>query len=178
MDLEIVILSEVGQKKRNMEWQGLYCRILKMIQVNLFTKWKQTHWLSEWMHDHQEGAGQWQPRICDWQGESTWDWPGHMLCSKQTTNKDLLCSTGNSAQYQQHEAKVTRFLTRYWKVNMRATQSCPTLWDPVDYVVHGVLQARILEWVAYPFSSGSSRPRNQTWVSRTAGRFFTNWAPP
>ena len=34
----------------------------------------------------------------------------------------------------------------------------------------------ILEWVAYPFSSGSSRPRNQTRVSYTAGRFFTNWA--
>ena len=35
---------------------------------------------------------------------------------------------------------------------------------------------RILEWVAYPFSSGSSRPRNQTRVSCIAGRFFTNWA--
>ena len=35
---------------------------------------------------------------------------------------------------------------------------------------------RILEWVAYPFSSGSSRPRNWTWVSCTAGGFFTNWA--
>ena len=35
---------------------------------------------------------------------------------------------------------------------------------------------RILEWVAYPFCSGSFRPRNRTWVSCTAGRFFTNWA--
>ena len=35
---------------------------------------------------------------------------------------------------------------------------------------------RILEWVAYPFSSGSSRPRNQTRISWIAGRFFTNWA--
>ena len=36
----------------------------------------------------------------------------------------------------------------------KATQSCPTLCDPVDYTVHGILQARILEWVAFPFSRG------------------------
>ena len=44
------------------------------------------------------------------------------------------------------------------------------------YTVHGILQARILEWVAYPFSRGSSRPRNQTGVSCIAGGFFTNRA--
>ena len=42
--------------------------------------------------------------------------------------------------------------------------------------VHGILQARIPEWVAYLFSSGSSQPRNWTGVSWIAGRFFTNWA--
>ena len=42
--------------------------------------------------------------------------------------------------------------------------------------VHGIVQGRILEWVAISFSSGSSWPRNQTWVSCIAGRFFTNWA--
>ena len=40
----------------------------------------------------------------------------------------------------------------------------------------GILQARILEWVAMPFSRGSSQPRDQTQVSCTAGRFFTIWA--
>ena len=49
-------------------------------------------------------------------------------------------------------------------------QSCPTLCDPVDCsppgsFVHGILQARILEWVAIPFSRGSSQPRDQTQVS-------------
>ena len=43
-------------------------------------------------------------------------------------------------------------------------------------IVHGILQARILEWVAFPFSRGSSQPRDQTQVSRIAGGFFTNWA--
>ena len=44
------------------------------------------------------------------------------------------------------------------------------------YIVHGILQARILEWVAFPFSRGSSQPRDQTQVSCIAGRFFTSWA--
>ena len=42
-------------------------------------------------------------------------------------------------------------------------------------VVHGILQARILEWIAFPFSSGFSQARNWTGVSCLAGRFFTNW---
>ena len=42
--------------------------------------------------------------------------------------------------------------------------------------VHGILQARILEWVTIDFSRGSSQPRDQTWVSHVAGRFFTIWA--
>ena len=56
---------------------------------------------------------------------------------------------------------------------VKVTQSCPTLCDPMDYIVHGILQARLLEWVAFPFSWGSSQPRNQNQVSRIAGRFFT-----
>ena len=43
---------------------------------------------------------------------------------------------------------------------------------PTDYTVHGILQARILEWVAFPFSRGSSQPMDQTQVSRIAGGFF------
>ena len=43
------------------------------------------------------------------------------------------------------------------------------------YTGHGILQARLLEWVAFPFSRGSSQPRDQTQVSCIAGRFFTSW---
>ena len=54
------------------------------------------------------------------------------------------------------------------------TQSCPTLCDPMDYSssgssVHGILQARILEWVAMPSSRGSPQPRDQTQVYHVAG---------
>ena len=48
--------------------------------------------------------------------------------------------------------------------------------SPSDSSVHGILQARILEWVAIPFSRGSSWSRDQSQVSRIAGRFFTIWA--
>ena len=58
------------------------------------------------------------------------------------------------------------------KVKMKVTQSCASLCDPMDYTVHGILQVRILEWVAYAFSSGSSWPRNQTRVSCIAVSFF------
>ena len=58
-------------------------------------------------------------------------------------------------------------------------QSCPTLCDPMvcsspGFCVHEIFQARILEWVAISFSRGSSRPKDRTQVSCTAGRFFTN----
>ena len=46
----------------------------------------------------------------------------------------------------------------------------------MDYSVHGILQARILEWVAFSFSRGSSQPRDRTQVSRIAGGFLTSWA--
>ena len=71
-----------------------------------------------------------------------------------------------------------RFFTteppRKWS-EVKVAQSCPTLCDPVDYTVHGILQARILEWGAFPFSRGSSQPRDRTQVSRIANRFFTSW---
>ena len=60
-----------------------------------------------------------------------------------------------------------------WKWN---SLSPVRLCDPMDYTVHGILQSRILEWVAFPFSRGSSQPRDRTQVSHNAGGFFTSWA--
>ena len=62
---------------------------------------------------------------------------------------------------------------RKWK---GVAQSCAALCDLTDYTVHGILQARILEWVAFPFSRRSSQPRNWTQVSHIAGGFYTSWA--
>ena len=67
------------------------------------------------------------------------------------------------------------------KVKGIVAQSCPTLCDPMDCSlpgssVHGFPQARILEWVAIPFSKGSSQPRDQISVSCIAGRILIIWA--
>ena len=56
---------------------------------------------------------------------------------------------------------------------MKVAKSCLTLLSHGLYIVHGILQARILELVAFPFSRESSQPRDQTEVSRIAGGFFT-----
>ena len=67
-----------------------------------------------------------------------------------------------------------------WKVKVLVARSCPTLCNPVDCSlptssVHGILQAKILEWVPILFSRGSSQPRDRTWVCYMAGIFFTIW---
>ena len=57
---------------------------------------------------------------------------------------------------------ISKLLLEYFlcSVKVKVSQSCPTLCKPMDYTVHGILQARILKWVAFPFSSGSSQPRD------------------
>ena len=90
------------------------------------------------------------------------------------------------------EEKLARnknlLLTSHWgglNINvcacMLVAQSCWTLCDPVDcpppsFSVHEILQAGVLEWVAIPFSRGSSPPRDRTQVSCIEGRLFTIWA--
>ena len=74
--------------------------------------------------------------------------------------KFLKCWTG--FKFKRHETEV----------EVKVAQSCPTLCDPMD----PILQARILKWVALPFSRAPSQPRNWTGVSCIAGGFFTNWA--
>ena len=68
----------------------------------------------------------------------------------------------------------------YTAAAAKALQSCPTLCNPMDCSppgssVHGILQARVLEWVAISFSRGSSPPRDRTQVSCIEGRLFTLW---
>ena len=66
------------------------------------------------------------------------------------------------------------------KVKVLVIQSCPTLWphglQPTRLLSPWNSPARILEWVAIPFSRECSRPRDGTWVSHITGRFFTIWA--
>ena len=60
----------------------------------------------------------------------------------------------------EHEDLITRLPGTSLKVKVKVAQSCPTLCDPMDYTVHGILQATILEWITFPFSMGSFQPRD------------------
>ena len=76
---------------------------------------------------------------------------------------------------------VKYFFFFFVSLSWELAQSCPTLCDPLDcslpgFSVHGIFQARVLEWVAISFSRGSFWPRDQTQVSCIAGRRFTLWA--
>ena len=74
------------------------------------------------------------------------------------------------------ELDMTEQFSLGQKVKVKVAQLCPTLCDLMDYTAHGILQARILEWIAVPFSRASSQPRDRTQVSCFVGGFFTSWA--
>ena len=63
-------------------------------------------------------------------------------------------------------------------IEVKGSESRSVISDSVTpwTIVHGILQARILEWVAFPFSRRSSQPRDRTQISHIAGRFFISWA--
>ena len=95
-----------------------------------------------------------------------------------TVWKFLSCNVKSSRELLYNIGTIINDTVSEW---VKVAQSCPTLCDPMDSrppgsSLHGILQARILDWVAIPFSRRSSWPRNQTWVSCIIGRFFTVWA--
>ena len=71
---------------------------------------------------------------------------------------------------------ISNMFSCCWLFKVKVAQLCLILCDPLGCTVHGILQARILEWVAFPFSRESSQSRDRTQVSRTVGGFFTSWA--
>ena len=72
---------------------------------------------------------------------------------------------------------VITFLSRSSESeSVKVVQLYLTLCNLTDYTFHGILQTRILEWVAIPFSGGSSQPRDRTLVSCIAGGFFASQA--
>ena len=84
-------------------------------------------------------------------------------------NNVVLCSIGNYIQYPVISHSEWKSLSHVWLCNSMD-------YSPLGSSVHRILQARILEWVAIPFSRGSSWPRDQTSISCIVGRFFTIWA--
>ena len=93
----------------------------------------------------------WPSQVCD----NNWN---SLILECFNEEWELVLSTGN------------------YLIQVKAAQSCLTLCNPMDYIVHGILQSRILDWVAFPFSRGSSQPRDWMQLSHIAGGFFTSWA--
>ena len=90
------------------------------------------------------------------------------------SNWTLWCFT-NLQSFFNHKYIYITFEEVKWS-EVKVTQSCPTLCYSTGYTVHGILQARIWEWVAIPFSRGSSQHRDWTQVSHIVGIFFASWA--
>ena len=118
-------------------------------------------------------------------GSPCWYWgtinPGYHIEAGEAKRNDSYLTNDSYVYLMIHSHPLHQCLLSLWTWFVLVTQSCPALCDPMDCSppgssVHGILQARILEWVAIPFSRGSSQPRNRTQVSCIAGRFFTIWA--
>ena len=92
------------------------------------------------------------------------------------TGLNILQSTGRSSAQPPTEEFPAQEVNSVNIEKLKVAQSCWTLCHPMDCTVHWILQARILEWVAFLFSKGSSQPRDGTQVSHVAGGFYTIWA--
>ena len=113
------------------------------------------------------------PLLCFW--ETVFSWSFVLLVPTYSWGYNVSISTLLYTEVKVKVAQLCLILICLYtqKVKEQGTvivaESCLTLCGPMDYTVHGILQARILGWVAFPFSRGSSWPRNQTGVS-------CNWA--
>ena len=125
--------------------------------------------VTPWTVAYQVPLSMWFPRQEYWSG-LPFSLPGDL--PDPELNSDLLHCRQTLYHWAAREAQISCL-----KLKVKIAQSCPILCcDPMDYTVHGILQAKILEWGAFPFSRGSSQPRDQPQVSRIAGRFFTSWS--
>ena len=107
-------------------------------------------------------------------------WWGHELCWRGFSARQRRVSCGWHPLSFKTSFTLHRLALPYGESESEAAQSCPTLCDPMDYSlpgssIHGIFQARILEWVAISFRRYSP-PRDRTRVSHTIGRCFTVWA--
>ena len=104
----------------------------------------------------------------DW---NNWVWTYFLLSNSPSASLSL-----NVCVYIHTNTHTRAYINAYTYEWVKVAQLFLTLCDPMNYTVHGILQARILEWIAIPFSRWSSQLRYQTQVSCIAGGFFTTWA--
>ena len=110
----------------------------------------------------------------------SWTWSTSVLLESMIKWPSICLVYLKAFPWSKPQSIFILILTTCVYVCVLVTQSCLTLCNPVDCSppgssVHGILQARMLEWVAVPFSTGSSQLWDQTQVSCIAGIFFTDW---
>ena len=122
--------------------------------------------------------------ILKWR-QYTWFWPGLKICHLVVYNLHIfdlvilnywhfdLSICHFSCELLIKMQNISNFLF-FFKLQKSESESCSVMFNSLW--VHGILQERILDWVAFPFSRGSSQPGGQTQVSHIAGGFFTKWA--
>ena len=180
---------------RLQQWEGVWVHLGQL--VTFLRPLGQSRW------PEKEGAAEprgWERRFLLWSLGSTWDrreaacpWVLSCLTVSLFGLRWVFCPAGYVKTLEMHlcgfwlasgkkcqmtlgDSSLIWIQVISLESEVKVPQSCPPLGDPVGYTVHGILQARILEWVAFPFSRGSSQSRDWTQVSRIAGRFFTSWA--
>ena len=105
---------------------------------------------------------------------------GGSYCVHTRNTITIMCRIKKYAIHNLCVTKEIREKKKYLKTikmevsEAKVAQSRLTLCYPINFAVHGIVQARIMEWVAFPFSRGSFQPRDQTQVSYSAGGFFTS----
>ena len=140
---------------------------------------KNRTWLSDWTElkvctDHVKMSRFYWPGG-SWLG--LWPWP-YNACSCHLSTVYTSCRV-RLLKAKGHIHKFANLFIFFMKKVVLVTQLCLTLCDPRSLPgssVPGILQARILQWVAVLFFRGSPQPRDWTWVSCVVGRFFTIWA--
>ena len=156
--------------KYNNPWLQLHP--LTEAMLLLFSHWVVSDSVTPWTVTHQAPLSMGFPRQLEWvditfsRGSS---WPRDQTCMS-CFGRQIPCHWATGEIDKAIERKESE-----------VAQSCLTLCEPMDCSlpgssVHGIFQARVREWVAISFSRGSSQPRDQTRISRTAGRRFTVWA--
>ena len=119
-----------------------------------------------------------QDIICDlWKWVSHFMYTGESLENQRSLGFDIFASPNQYLLWGIYCMKKSKLVIRLkWS---QGAQSCPALCNPMDLPrssIHGIFQARVLEWVAISFSRGFSQTRDWTWFSRMIGRCFTIWA--
>ena len=139
-----------------------------------------------WHHQLDGHGFGWTPGVGDGQGGLAW---GSSWGCKESDMTERLNWTELKLAWKWKFSTCVFYKWKYLRsINAKrisreseVAQSCLTLCDPMDCSlsgssVHGIFQARVLEWIAISFSRESSWPRDRTWVSHIAGRHFTVWA--